>query len=387
MDFDLVQLCLAILAAGFWAPAGIWLICRRHALTVLADVPEETGAQPPGVSVVIPARNEERNIERALQTVLRLDYPDLEIVAVDDRSTDRTGEILQALAERDRRLTVLTLETAPDGWIGPTYALHRGAQQARGELILFADADVEFHPSALGKAVRHMQGGRFDHLTAAFENVMPGVLLNVLSMTFGFFMLMMFAPWKARDPGSRRYMGIGAFNLVRASVYRAVGGHEAVAHRPDNDIKFGKLVKDRGYRQDVLNGRGMLAIEWYPSLREFIDGLVKNIFAGIDYRVSLVALMAATSLAVHIWPWVGVWAAAGVSQALFAGTVAMMIVCFGAVMAPFGAKRWHGVLLPVTIGLLVYIQCRAVALIFLRGGIHWRGRFYPLSALKAGKVE
>ena len=387
MGFDFVQLCLAILAAGFWGPVGVWLICRRHALTVLADVPEETGARLPGVSVVIPARNEERNIERALRTVLKLDYPDLEIVAVNDRSTDRTEEILQALAERDRRLTVLTLETAPDGWVGPTYALHRGAQQARGELILFADADVEFHPSALGKAVRHMQGNRFDHLTAAFENVMPGVLLNVLSMTFGFFMLMMFAPWKARDPGSRRYMGIGAFNLVRASVYRAVGGHEAVAHRPDNDIKFGKLVKDRGYRQDVLNGRGMLAIEWYPSLREFIDGLVKNIFAGIDYRVSLVALMAVTSLAVHIWPWVGVWAAAGVPQALFAATVAMMVVCFGAVMAPFGAKRWHGVLLPVTIGLLVYIQCRATALIFLRGGIHWRGRFYPLSALKAGKVE
>lgn len=387
MDFDVVQLCLAILAAGFWGPAGIWLICRRHALTVLADVAEETGAHPPRVSVVIPARNEERNIERALQTVLKLDYPDFEVVAVNDRSTDRTGEILQAWAERDRRLTVVTLETAPDGWIGPTYALHRGARQARGELILFTDADVEYHPSALGKAVRHLQANRFDHLTAAFENVMPGVLLNVLSMTFGFFMLMLFAPWKARDPGSRRYMGIGAFNLVRASVYRAVGGHEAVALRPDNDIKFGKLVKDRGYRQDVLNGRGMLAVEWYPSLREFIDGLVKNIFAGIEYRISLVALMAVTSLAVHIWPWIGVWTAAGVAQALFAATAATMVVCFGAVMAPFGAKRWHGVLLPVTIGLLVYIQCRAVVLIFLRGGIHWRGRFYPLSTLKAGRVE
>ena len=387
MDTHSIQVSLAILAAGFWGPVGLWLMLKRHALTVLATVPVETHQQLPRLSVIIPARNEERNLEQALQSVLKQDYPDLEIVVVNDRSTDRTGAILETWAKRDPRLTVLTIETLPDGWFGQTHALHVGAQQAHGDVFLFTDADVVFHPSALRKAVHYMQTNRFDHLTAAFENIMPGVLLNVLSATFGLFMLIVFAPWNARNPKSRRYMGIGAFNLVRRSVYRAIGGHTTIALLPNNDLKFGKLVKERGYRQDVLNGYGMVAIEWYSSLPGFIDGLVKNIFAGIEYRVSLVLLMAVTSLLVHIWPWVGVWLTTGVPQALLAGTVVMMVVSFGVVMAPFGVKPWHGLLLPVTISLLVYIQCRAMVLILLRGGIHWGGRFYSLRELKAKKGE
>ncbi|MDE0145990.1 MAG: glycosyltransferase [Nitrospira sp.] len=383
MDMHAFHVTLALVAAGFWVPAGIWLMSKRHAFTVLASVSVDTESSLPAVSIVIPARNEERNLEQALDSVLALDYPDIEIVVVNDRSTDRTGAILETMADRNPRLTVVTIDDLPDGWIGKPHALHVGVQQARGEFILFTDADIVFHPSALRKAVAHAEANGFDHVTLIPEGTMPGVFLRTLSATFGLFLFIVFRPWKARDPRSRRYMGIGAFNLIRTSVYRVLGGHEPVALRPDDDLKFGKLVKEHGYSQDVLNGRGMIGVEWYRSVGELMDGLMKNMFAGMEYRVSLVIASALASLFMHVWPWFGVWVTDGWPQACYAVTVVMMVGSFGAVMAPFGVKFWQGLLLPLTIGLLAYIQCRAAVLALWRGGIVWRGTFYELRQLKA----
>ena len=382
MDSHTIHFGLAMLAAGFWVPAGIWLMLNRHALTVLESIQVEDDQPLPTVSVVIPARNEERNLEQALESVLALDYPDLEIIVVNDRSTDGTGAILEEMAERDLRLTVVTIETLPAGWIGKPYALHRGAQHARGEFILFTDADIVFDPSALGKAMAHVQAHQFDHVTLIPQGTMPGFFLKTVSATFGIFMLLIFKPWKARNPRSRSYMGVGSFNLIRTSAYRAMGGHQPVALRPDDDLKFGKLVKDHGYRQDVLNGRGMVTVEWYRSVGELIDGLMKNMFAGMEYSVSLVIAATLAALLIHIWPWIGVWVADGWPQVWYAVAVVMMVGSFGVAMAPFGVKFRHGLLLPLTIGLLVYIQCRSMVLALWRGGIVWRGTFYELRQLK-----
>lgn len=384
MDTHTFHFTLAMLAAGFWVPAGIWLMLNRHALTVLASVPVDDGHPFTAVSIVIPARNEERNLEQALESVLALDYPDLEFIVVNDRSTDRTGTILEKMAEQDPRLSVITIDSLPAGWIGKPYALHRGAQHARGEFILFTDADIVFDPSALRKAMAHVQARQFDHVTLIPQSAMPGFFLKTFSATFGIFMFILFKPWKARNPRSRCYMGVGAFNLIRASAYRAVGGLQAVALRPDDDLKFGKLVKDHGYRQDVLNGRGMVTVEWYRSVGELIDGLMKNMFAGMEYRISAVIAATLAALLIHIWPWIGVWVADGWPQAGYAVTVVMMVGSFGVAMAPFGVKFRHGLLLPLTIGLLVYIQCRAAVLALWRGGIVWRGTFYELRQLKTG---
>ncbi|MYA28787.1 MAG: glycosyltransferase [Nitrospira sp. SB0666_bin_27] len=386
MDTHTIHLSLAMLAAGFWIPAGVWLMSKRHAFTVLASVSVRDEDPLPPVSVVIPARNEERNLEQALQSVLALDYPDLEIIVVNDRSTDDTGAILETMAERDDRLTVVAIDELPAGWIGKPHALHVGAQLARGEFILFTDADIVFHPSALRKAVTHAQASGFDHVTLIPEGTMPGSFLTAVSATFGMLMFIIFKPWQARNPRSRRYMGIGAFNLIRTSVYQDLGGHEPVALRPDDDLKFGKLVKDDGYRQDVLNGRGMVTVEWYRSVAELIDGLMKNMFAGMEYNVSLVIAATLAALVMHIWPWIGVWVTGGWPQAGYAVTIVMMIISFGVTMGPFGVKFWQGLLLPLTIGLLVYIQCRSAALVLWRGGIVWRGTFYELRQLKTGKV-
>ncbi len=386
METNTINLFIAILAAGFWVPVGILLVLKRHALRVLNTVPVEENQPLPSISIVIPARNEERNLEHALQSVLGLDYPDLEIMVVNDRSTDGTGDILEKLAKDDLRLTLLHIESLPEGWLGKTHALHKGAQQAQGEFILFTDADIVFHPFSLRKAMSHVQANRLDHLTIVPEDTMPGVFLRVLSATFGIFMFIIFQPWKARNPRSRRYMGIGAFNLIRTSVYKTIGGHEAIALRPDDDLKFGKLVKRNGYRQDVVNGKGMVAVEWYRSVPELIHGLMKNMFAGMEYRLSVVILATIGSLFFHLWPWIGMWFTTGWAQTLCALTVFMMVGSFGFALAPFGVKPWHGLFLPLTISLLVYIQWRATILTLWQGGITWRGTFYPLRQLRANKV-
>jgi len=386
METDTINLYIAILAAGFWVPMGILLVLKRKAIQVLASLTIEEPQPLPKVSVVIPARNEERNVEHALQSVLGLDYPGLEIVVANDRSTDGTGDILKKLVKGDHRLTLLNIESLPEGWLGKTHALHMGAQQAQGEFILFTDADIVFHPFALRKAMSHVQANQLDHLTIVPADTMPGFFLRVLSATFGIFMFIIFQPWKAKNPRSRKYMGIGAFNLIRTSVYKTIGGHEAIALRPDDDLKFGKLVKRNGYRQDVLNGKGMVAVEWYRTVPELIHGLMKNMFAGMEYRVSFVVLATLASLLIHLWPWIGMWYATGWAQTLFALTVFMMVGSFGFALAPFGVKPWHGLFLPLTISLLVYIQWRATILTLWQGGITWRGTFYPLAVLKNNKV-
>jgi len=386
METNTINVCIAILAAGFWVPMGILLVLKRKAIQVLASLTMEEPQPLPKVSVVIPARNEERNVEHALQSVLGLDYPGLEIMVVNDRSTDGTRDILEKLAKGDQRLTLLNIGSLPEGWLGKTHALHMGAQQAQGEFILFTDADIVFHPFALRKAMSHVQANQLDHLTILPEDTMPGFFLRVLSATFGIFMFIIFQPWKAKNPRSRKYMGIGAFNLIRTSVYKTIGGHEAIALRPDDDLKFGKLVKRNGYRQDVLNGKGMVAVEWYRSVPELIHGLMKNMFAGMEYRVSFVVFATLASLLIHLWPWIGMWFATGWAQTLFALTVFMMVGSFGFALAPFGVKPWHGLFLPLTISLLVYIQWRATILTLWQGGITWRGTFYPLRKLRANKV-
>jgi len=386
METDMIDLSIALLAAGFWVPVGVLLIMKRKALEMLANMPEEEEALLPTVSVVIPARNEERNLNKALRSVSELDYPGLQIVVVNDRSTDGTQAILEEASKRDERITLVNIESLPEGWLGKTYALFTGAQLAKGTFILFTDADIVFHPLALQKAVSHVANHRLDHLTVVPEDTMPGFFLRVIAATFGLFMFILFQPWNAKNPRSRKYMGIGAFNLIRTSVYKAIGGHQPIALRPDDDLKFGKLVKQTGYRQDVMNGQGMVAVEWYRSVPELIQGLMKNMFAGMEYRLSLVILATMGSLLIHIWPWIGLWVSHGWSQILYAVTIGAMVGSFGIGMASFGIKPWHALFLPITIVLLVYIQVRATILTLWHGGIIWRGTFYSLSFLKKNKV-
>lgn len=365
---------------------GLDLVIGNRSVRFLRETRPALPPAPPRVSVIVAARNEERNIRAALQSLLALDYPDYELLVVDDRSTDRTGAVLAELAAGDGRLRVITVSELPAGWLGKNHALWLGSQQAAGELLLFTDADIVMAPDTLRRAVNVLQDQQLDHLAMTPSMTMPTIPLAMFGAAFIIFFSLFARPRKAKDPRSRCHIGIGAFNLVRAAVYRAVGGHEAIRLRPDDDMKLGKLVKKGGFRQDVVYAPDFLSVEWYASLGEVIRGLEKNAFAGCDYRVSFALLGAGFHLAGSVWPWLAVVLTTGTTRLIYACLVALLTLIFIDSARFHGAKRWHLVGFPFSAALFVWIILRTMVLNLAHGGITWRGTFYPLRDLRTNRV-
>jgi glycosyltransferase involved in cell wall biosynthesis len=381
-----ILLYLAVATLVCWVVIGVELTFGNRSIKFLRDLPPRATTPPQKVSVIIPARNEERNVEEALQSVLKQDYRELEVIVVDDRSTDRTADILDRVASANPTIRVVHLKELPPGWLGKNYALYRGAQEASGELLLFTDADVVMRPSAVGRAISYLLERRLDHLAIAPDVKMPGVLLQVFVGAFGIFFSLYARPWKAKDPKSTWCIGIGAFNMVRTGVYRAVGTHQAIAMRPDDDIKLGKLVKKCGYRQEFLFGKQMLHVEWYASVRELVDGLTKNAFAGVNYRVSAIVGASIVQCLLNVWPFLGIFLSHGSARVLNAVVVVVILALCWETRKFLSVVPWHGIGFPIATMLFIYIMWRSMLTALLHGGITWRGTHYALAELKANKV-
>jgi glycosyltransferase involved in cell wall biosynthesis len=379
----LFLLALATLIAH--VATAVQVLLGNKSIRFLRDLPPLAGPLP-RVSIVIPARNEERNLEEALRSILALDYGNLEIDVVDDRSTDHTGEILDRMAAADPRLRIVHVRELPPGWLGKNHALWLGAAKATGEFLLFTDADVVIDPSALRRAIGAMVADRLDHLTATPDIERPSLLFEMFIGAFSLFFALFTKPWKVKDPDSPSHVGIGAFNLVRASAYRAAGGHRAIAMRPDDDLKLGKLLKKNGFHQEFVFGQGMLRVEWYASVRELIQGLMKNAFSGVDYRVWVVVVSTVAQLVMMVWPFLALILTSGATRWLnLASVLTLFTLCW--INAPLaGVRRWHGIGFPLATLLFLYIVWRAMLLTLWRDGIDWRGTHYPLAELKANKV-
>jgi glycosyltransferase involved in cell wall biosynthesis len=378
---------LAVVTAAVFVAVALEVFFGVRSIRHLHQVaPLPLGAPAPEVSIVIPARNEEKRIEEALRSVLAQDYQPLEFILVDDRSEDRTGAILDRMAAADPRLQVVHVAELPPGWMGKNHALHLGAHRATGEVLLFTDADIVMAPTTLRRAVAYLQEQNLDHLTAAPWVRMPGVLLESFIGTFALFFAQFTRPWKVKDPKSPKHLGIGAFNLVRASVYKDLGGHAPIALRPDDDLKLGKLFKKNGRRQEFVYARDLIQVQWYDSVGELIHGLEKNSFAGLEYRVGAVIAAVTSVVALHLWPWVAVFVTQGPTRWLNAAVIAiLLLLCWW--NAPLaGVRRWLGIFYPVATALFAYIIVRSTILTLRQGGVRWRGTLYPLAALKANKV-
>jgi glycosyltransferase involved in cell wall biosynthesis len=377
---------LAIAILFFSASLGIELVLGNRSIVFLKDVSPSKKVPAPKVSVIIPARNEEKKIRKALQSMLAQDYENLQIIVINDRSTDQTGAILGQMAQDDSSLQVVHVEKLPHGWLGKNYALSRGVQRADGDFFLFTDADVVMEQSTVSKAVGYMIDHQVDHIAIAPEVRMPGFLLEMFAATFGIFFSLYTRPWKAKRPKSSRYVGIGAFNLVRADVYRAVGTHQAIAMRPDDDLRLGKLIKMRGYRQEPLFGKHLLHVEWYSSLRELINGLMKNAFAGVDYSIFKVVAASIALFTFNVWPFMGMFLTHGVAQFINFIIVGLIFFLCWDTAQFHGFKRWSGIGFPIVTLLGIYIMWRAMLTTMFNNGIDWRGTHYSLAELKSNKV-
>ncbi|HYH79894.1 MAG TPA: glycosyltransferase [Longimicrobium sp.] len=377
---------LGVATAGSILLLTIELLRYRPRLARLRDVPLLAEAELPSASIVFAARDEARGIEPALRSLLRQDLPLLQVIAVDDRSTDGTGEILDRVAAGEPRLTVVHVTDLPAGWLGKNHALHLGAARATGELLLFTDADVVMAPETLRRAASHLVREGVDHVTAGPHVDMPGWLLKTFGVFFGLMFTAFSRPWKARDPRSRSHVGIGAFNLVRAETYRRVGGHRPIALRPDDDMKLAKLLKKNGGTQDFVNGADMIRVEWYHSVREAVRGLRKNGFAGIDYRLSMVLLVVVSQLLFFVWPFIAVFATEGWTRGAYGVAVGLMLFLFAGTAREQRAPMWLGVAIPLASLLFITVVLNATFYALRHRGIEWRGTHYPLDELRGNRV-
>lgn len=387
MSLDLI---VAVLAFVLVAAIFVELARGGTSLRRLEDVAPPAGEhERPSVSVVVAARNEERHVETALRSLLAqadADGGGMEVIVVDDRSVDRTGAILERMAAEHPALRVLHVAELPAGWLGKNHALWMGARAARGELLLFTDADVVMAPGAIRRAAAHLVRGGRDHLALAPAVVMPGRLLQAFGVAFGIFFSLATRPWRVSDPRSRAHVGVGAFNLVRASAYRAMGTHRAIAMRPDDDLKLGKLVKKHGFGQEFLVGAPDVSVEWYATLGEAVDGLKKNAFAGLEYRVSWVVLATVAHAFLFLWPYVGLVVSEGPARWLYAASVVLLLLMFVGAAQSQGVPLTDAVLFPVASAVFLFVVWNATVWTLARGGIEWRGTHYPLAELRANRV-
>jgi glycosyltransferase involved in cell wall biosynthesis len=348
----------------------------------------------PPLTVIVPARNEEAEIEPALRSLLQLDYPQYEVIAVDDRSTDQTGAIMDALTAEPAaqgKLRVLHIKELPQGWLGKLHAMWVGslrnaalknAGQGSSEWLLFTDADCVFHPATLRRALHYAIKNRVDHLvlfpTGHMKTLGERMLISFPQVMSSFAM----RPWKIRDPRARDHIGVGAFNLVRRSAYEAIGTYENLRLEVVDDIKFGESIKKAGLRQDVVYGPGLVSLRWGKGAAGIIANLEKNMFAFLKYRLSLVLAVCALVCFMCILPFVALAIAPGWSRAAFAVAVAMIALGYAFAARVSSGSLWLFLTCPFSAILFIVAVLRSTITTLRDGAVTWRGTKYSLEELK-----
>jgi glycosyltransferase involved in cell wall biosynthesis len=360
----------------------------------------------PRVSIIVPARNEEESIEQALKSLVALDYDNYEAIAVNDRSTDRTGEIMEevmgdshpsktALRLRSgqaaggppsRTLRVIHHRELPAGWLGKTHAMWTAANQATGEWLLFTDGDVLFKPESLRRALAYAESERADHLVLFPEMITKGLGEGMMIAFFQSMFVFGHRPWKVADPTTRDHMGVGAFNLVRRRVYDAVGTYEALRMEVVDDMKLGKVVKNAGFRQRNVFGGDLISIRWARGAMGVVNNLTKNFFAVLSYQ-SWRTLISAFGLAfLNLGPFLGVVIAKGWARVPYAVALLSMFAIYVGMSRRSPLSPYYFLLHPVSATLFIYTLLRSMCLTLWNDGIEWRGTKYPLEELRKGMV-
>ncbi len=379
MDLSLLlALPIFLLAIG----SGLDMFVGVRQMTRLLDVEPLPADQQPLVSLVVPACNEEENVERAMRSFLAQDYSNIEIVAINDRSTDNTGTLLDRLAAGEERLRVIHIHGLTEGWMGKANALQRGAAEAKGEYLIFTDGDIVMAPTTVARAMHHMAIDRLDHISLIFKNTSPGWLLNSLILDAGAGLFQLFRPWRVRDKRSKHFIGVGAFNLVRKEAYSQVGGHSRIKMHPIDDIMLGKMLKQAGFKQDCLLGHDLVTVPWYNSVSQMVNGLMKNVLAMVNYRFSLVPFYALAIVYCNILPLWGMVLCSGWTQLLFTAVMVIKLMAFFTGTRLLSISPWCTFGTIVSPYITLYIVIKATWRNFRDGGVFWRGTHYPLAELK-----
>jgi GT2 family glycosyltransferase len=352
----------------------------------LSEVSPSASGEAPLISIIFAARDEAEKLPAAIQTLLAQDYSRFEVIAVNDRSRDETPAILNDLGRLNRALMVTHVADLPPGWLGKPHALVAGFEKSHGDWVVFTDADVHFAPDVLRRAIALAAQRQWDHLTLLTSVEMRGFWETVAISYFGLGFVFGNEPWLASNPRSTRYVGVGAFQLVRRAAYEKSGGHARLRMDVIEDMKLGKLMKMSGFRSGVAVAQDMVRVRWHSGVHNVIRGVTKNMFAAVHYNPFLAAAAMMVSVIMSILPFFGLAFASGWARA-FAGVAAgAAILIHAAMIWSTDASPLYGLTHPLGALLFCWMIGRSAIATLWRGGVIWRDTFYPLKDLRKGMV-
>jgi cellulose synthase/poly-beta-1,6-N-acetylglucosamine synthase-like glycosyltransferase len=341
----------------------------------------------PQVTVIVPARNEAAAIGATLRSLLNQTIP-IEIFAVDDRSTDSTGAIMDQIAGEPsapgKFLSVIHIDTLPPGWMGKNHAMALAARQSATEWLLFTDGDILFRPDTLERALHYAREEAVDHLV-----LMPTLILKnpgerMMSAVFQSLSLLAWRPWRIADPKAKREsIGMGAFNLVRSEVYRAIGGFEAQPLEVLEDLRLGYEIKRRGYKQHLVRGPQLIQLHWAAGAFGMVHNLTKNIFATFRFRIVLLLAAWLGLLIMCFTPFAGLFVTSWYIRAVSLLSLLMIALLYQLAGRYYNRVNAAYILtFPIAAALVLYAMLRSAIVTLVRQGVVWRGTLYPLRELR-----
>ena len=376
---------LGVLGSSVWIVIFARLVFARSRIPRLSEV---ASAEPeggwPSLAIVFAAKDEAENVARTARAMLSQDYPELRVIAIDDRSTDGTGAILDAIAAEDQRLQVVHIQELPEGWLGKCNALQQGADFASdgAEWLLFTDGDVILSPGTLRRAITYGVEKGLDHLTATPDVPTEAFVERVFMTMFTLSFVLFAPPWDVANRRKKAAIGIGAFNLIRAEVFKSVGGFRNIRLSVDDDMKLGQIIKFAGYRNGFVSGKGDVTVRWHVGAMNMIRGLEKNFFAAIDYRLWMIPVSVGGLMTVGLLPYL----------ALITGPGWVRLICAAGIASPCGIMAtmdrqsrlawYHALFIPLGACLMLAALLRSTYFTLKRGGVTWRHQHYPLAMLK-----
>lgn len=335
------------------------------------------------VSIIVPARNEEKCIKNCLDSLKIQKYPNLEIIVVDDESTDRTPDIVTTYGSKVRLINNLRL---PHNWVGKSWACYNGALAAKGSWLLFIDADALYPPYSISTAINYAVRMNIDMLTIwplmRMENFWEKLILPIVFRYF----FVDFKGKKINDPNSKKWAAFGMFILIRSDVYRTIGGHSAIKSYTDEDYRIAELVKKKNFHLCVLKGKGIVEKRMYDNFFAIWNGWVKNSFAGFDYNI-YACLLAILGFAINsVFPAILLFALVSLSLMNIVVESSLLILCIilylivvlreATIRGIMGYKKWPAFLTFLGESLFIGINIHSAILTLCGRGVYWKGRSY-----------
>jgi len=348
---------------------------------------EQVKNSPPLVSVLIPARDEAKNIKRCVRSLLKQDYPNIEILVLDDNSSDGTGQIVRQMGKKDSRVRLITGKPLKNGWMGKSYACHQLSKHAGGEYLIFTDADTIHLSSSVSNSVNCLTANNLDAMSVYPTQIMVTIHERML-ITFISFAILSFLPLvlikKSRHP--LFCTAIGQFILFKRDVYKKIGGHKSIKKEILDDVKISKQVKRCGYKFMIFDGSGDIYCRMYRNFSGAIKGYSKVIFAAFDFHISIQFVVTVLITILFLLPFILlplgilVYDLPAIVVNLITLQIAIIFVIRGVLAIRFKSRVLDAFLHPLSMLYIILVSINSILQSKIGAGIYWKGRIYDASS-------